>query len=244
MPVYNSQAFANIPGWHQITHAVLASNGPILDVSVSIPQALANLYARHQQPIPSPVTGIAMIDTGATRSCVHGPIMSQLGVNPIGVVTSGTVVIQSGCELKIETIFWAKPVVINALWIAVKVAVMHGGDYCARALEGVLAGLGGDWGYYNMSYQPLPSHQLVWNERAHELTHHSVLRHSPLTTVANWGLRKLPECPNCRAPRRYNRLLWPGSRTDKDRNQPLNHGSLYRLRRPAERWARTLLARQ
>src|SRR6266446_2806673 len=90
MPVYNSQAFANVPGGHQITHAVLASNGPILDISVSIPQALANLYARQQIPLPSPITGIALIDTGATRSCVHRPIMSQLGVNPIGVVTTGT----------------------------------------------------------------------------------------------------------------------------------------------------------
>lgn len=90
MPVYNSQAFANVPGGQQITHAVLTINGPILDISVSIPQALANLYARQQIPLPSPITGIALIDTGATRSCVHGPIMSQLGVNPIGVVTTGT----------------------------------------------------------------------------------------------------------------------------------------------------------
>jgi len=90
MPVYNSLALENVPGGQQITHAVLASNGPVLDVSVSIPQALANLYARQQIPLPSPITGIALIDTGATRSCVHGPIMGQLGVNPIGIVTSGT----------------------------------------------------------------------------------------------------------------------------------------------------------
>src|SRR5438132_7889241 len=90
MPLYNSQAFANVPVEHQITHVVLAINGPILDISVTIPQALANLYARQQIPLPSPIAGIALIDTGATRSCVHGPIMSQLGVNPIGVVTSGT----------------------------------------------------------------------------------------------------------------------------------------------------------
>src|SRR5712691_12766329 len=90
MPVYNSQAFENVSGEQRVTSVVLAGNGPILDVSVSIPQALANLYARQQIPLPSPITGIALIDTGATRSCVHVPIMRQLGVNPIGVVTSGT----------------------------------------------------------------------------------------------------------------------------------------------------------
>lgn len=90
MPVYNSQAFENVPGGHRITPVVLANNGPILDVSISIPQALADLYARQRTPLPSPITGIALIDTGATRSCVHGPIMRNLGVNPIGVVTSGT----------------------------------------------------------------------------------------------------------------------------------------------------------
>ena len=68
MPVYNSQAFANVPGGQQITHAVLSVNGPILDISVSIPQALANLYARQQIPLPSPITGIALIDTGATKN--------------------------------------------------------------------------------------------------------------------------------------------------------------------------------
>ena len=90
MPVYNGQAFENVPGGHRVTSVVLASNGPILDVSISIPQALADLYARQQIPLPSPITGIALVDTGATRSCVHGLIMRNLGVNPIGVVTSGT----------------------------------------------------------------------------------------------------------------------------------------------------------
>ncbi|MGH2493204.1 MAG: hypothetical protein ACRDIV_00700 [Ktedonobacteraceae bacterium] len=92
MPVYNSQFFEDDPGGdHRISPTVLANFGPILTVSVSIPQALADLYARQQIPLPSPITGIALIDTGATRSCVHGPIMTALGVNPIGVVNSGTV---------------------------------------------------------------------------------------------------------------------------------------------------------
>jgi len=91
MPVFNSQFFENNPsGGHKPSPTTLANLGPVLAVSVSIPQALADLYTRQQIPLPSPITGVALIDTGATRSCVHSPIMSNLGVNPIGVVTSGT----------------------------------------------------------------------------------------------------------------------------------------------------------
>jgi len=90
MPVFNGQFFENDPaGGQRPGTTTLAHLGPTLAVSVSIPQALADLYARQQRLLPSPITGIGLIDTGATRSCVHAPIMRNLGVNPIGVVTIG-----------------------------------------------------------------------------------------------------------------------------------------------------------
>jgi hypothetical protein len=61
-----------------------------LPVEVSIPTALAQVLAAQNQVAPPPATGIALIDTGATRSCVDSKIISQLGVNPIGVITTGT----------------------------------------------------------------------------------------------------------------------------------------------------------
>ena len=91
MSIQNGLFFENDPsGGQRLSPALLADLGPILQVSVSIPQALAALYTSQQIPLPSPITGLALIDTGATRSCVHAPIMSNLGVNPIGVVISGT----------------------------------------------------------------------------------------------------------------------------------------------------------
>jgi len=50
----------------------------------------AELYAKQNEPVPSPITGFGLIDTGATKSCVHDDVMKNLEVNPIGVVTSGT----------------------------------------------------------------------------------------------------------------------------------------------------------
>jgi hypothetical protein len=70
MPIFNSQFFENDPaGGHRLGPTTLANLGPALAVSVAIPQALADLYTRQQRPLPSPITGIALIDTGATRSC-------------------------------------------------------------------------------------------------------------------------------------------------------------------------------
>lgn len=91
MSIYNGLFFENdTNGGQRLNPALLAHLGPILQVSVSIPQALAEFYTRQQIPLPSPITSVALIDTGATRSCVHGPVMRTLGVNPIGVVTNLT----------------------------------------------------------------------------------------------------------------------------------------------------------
>src|SRR5947209_20320275 len=91
MPIYNGHFVENDPaGGQRLSPTTLAALGPVLAVSVSIPQALAAFNTRQQIPLPSPITGIALIDSGATKSCVHAPIMSNLGVNPIGVASSGT----------------------------------------------------------------------------------------------------------------------------------------------------------
>ena len=91
MPVFSSQLFGHTPdGKQQITPVILARHGPIIDVTISIPQPLAELYTRQNKTIPAPIAGIGLIDTGATRSCVDDVIMKQLGVQPIGIATSGT----------------------------------------------------------------------------------------------------------------------------------------------------------
>ncbi len=79
MSIYNGHFVENLPaGGQRLSPTTLAVLGPILPISVSIPQALAALYTSQQISLPSPVTGIALIDTGATRSCVHAPIRNIL----------------------------------------------------------------------------------------------------------------------------------------------------------------------
>ncbi len=87
MPVHNRFFLSQ---GNQINPAVLVQAGPLLQVEVSIPSALAQFLTAQNQSIPAPVTGWALIDTGATRSCVDSKAITNLGVNPIGVTTTGT----------------------------------------------------------------------------------------------------------------------------------------------------------
>lgn len=83
MSVYNNVFLRQTPKGAQINPGVLAVAGPVLAVEVSIPTALAEKLTKENKPIPQPKTGWALIDTGATHSCVDDDVVSQLGVNPI-----------------------------------------------------------------------------------------------------------------------------------------------------------------
>ena len=55
-----------------------------------MPPQIAEVLTQQGQPIPAGVAGLALIDTGATMTCVHEQILTSLGLNPIGVATNGT----------------------------------------------------------------------------------------------------------------------------------------------------------
>ena len=64
--------------------------GAFFQIEVRVPPQVAQLLTDQGKPIPDPVAGLALIDTGATMTCVHEPILQQLGLNPIDVVDTGT----------------------------------------------------------------------------------------------------------------------------------------------------------
>src|SRR5712691_4719712 len=91
MPVFTSHLFETMPdGTQRMNPIGLIKEGPFLEVLVSIPQALAAFYAKENMPLPTPISGMALIDTGASKSCVHGPIMRDLRVSPINTATTHT----------------------------------------------------------------------------------------------------------------------------------------------------------
>jgi len=68
----------------------LVVGGPRLDVEVHVPQPLATLLSQQGKPIPKPVHGLALIDTGASVTAVDDSVITSLGVQPIGVTTVHT----------------------------------------------------------------------------------------------------------------------------------------------------------
>lgn len=85
MPIYNGAQGLSAPD-----PRALFDKGPVLDVEVDIPHALKELLMKTGKPVPSPVVGVALVDTGATLTAVDEAVMRHLGVSPIGKNLVGT----------------------------------------------------------------------------------------------------------------------------------------------------------
>jgi hypothetical protein len=97
MPIHNRHYIDDATNRH--LPSALAALGAILEVQVQVPKALSALLESQNQVIPQPVTGFALIDTGATRTCADESSLSNLGINPIGTVSMGTAGGPTQCPL-------------------------------------------------------------------------------------------------------------------------------------------------
>lgn len=81
MPLFNGtfQMFGPNPG-------ELQRVGPVLPVEVMIPRALEEVLRRNGEPVPAPVRGLALIDTGASNSGVEEAVFQVLRLSPVGKV--------------------------------------------------------------------------------------------------------------------------------------------------------------
>ena len=68
----------------------LIRQGPVLPIQVLVPTALEKLLRSQGQQVPPPVSGFALIDTGATKSAVDDQVIRSLKVAPIGKITTHT----------------------------------------------------------------------------------------------------------------------------------------------------------
>jgi predicted aspartyl protease len=59
-------------------------NGAMLDIVIGVSIPRQQKLHRSGQPIPKPVTGRALVDTGATPTCIDPGIAARLGLKPIG----------------------------------------------------------------------------------------------------------------------------------------------------------------
>ena len=65
----------------------LIQRGPVIQVSISIAQSMSQQLIQQGVAVPVPVSGLALIDTGASSTCIDDAVAQQLGVPAIDVVT-------------------------------------------------------------------------------------------------------------------------------------------------------------
>lgn len=68
----------------------LQRSGPVLRVEIGVPPALGEYLIKQKIPVPQPIKGFALFDTGASNSCVDTDVVNQLRVRPVGLTRTIT----------------------------------------------------------------------------------------------------------------------------------------------------------
>lgn len=81
MPISNHFYLVDL----KIDPRLLTARGPVINVEISLPQKLAEQWSETEHALPAPHVGIALIDTGASRTCVDRQAIQDLAIPQIGV---------------------------------------------------------------------------------------------------------------------------------------------------------------
>jgi len=65
----------------------LMQRGPIVQVTIGVEQNIAQQLVSQGAQLPQPVSGVALIDTGATSTCIDDAIAQQLKLPVVDVIT-------------------------------------------------------------------------------------------------------------------------------------------------------------
>ena len=87
MPVYNVYPSTNPP---LQPPQVLQHLGLVLPVEIHVPARRAAFLAANNQPLPQPVVGEALVDTGASVCAVEETCLQSLGLRPVRQVRVST----------------------------------------------------------------------------------------------------------------------------------------------------------
>lgn len=91
---------------------LLVAQGPILPVLLSVSEEVLQTLMTEGKPIPEPVTGLALIDTGATRTCVD-----ETAARKAGLPTRGTAKMASASHPEHEVPLFAGRIVMDGATI-------------------------------------------------------------------------------------------------------------------------------
>ena len=94
----------------------LLQRGPVVQVTLGVGRAIDEQLLQQGVTLPAPVSGLALIDTGATSTCIDDDAAQQLQLPAIDVVTvasaSHASIQQSVHPVQIEVVGW--PITFDA----------------------------------------------------------------------------------------------------------------------------------
>ena len=91
----------------------LTQRGPVLQVTLGVEQTIAQQLLAQGIKLPEPISGLALIDTGATSTCIDETVAKQLKLPVVDVVT-----ISSASHSKTEQNVY--PVLIEVVGLPIK----------------------------------------------------------------------------------------------------------------------------
>lgn len=140
MPTYTGKFYPQGTPVPSPSPGGLRTLGPIIPVQIEIPLVLNQQLQAANKPIPPPVTGSALIDTGAGASAIDRQVPGKLGVSPIGTTNVSTPSGQSPHNLYPIRVVWAGlltldyQAVIDADLAPQGLVALLGRDFLERAL--------------------------------------------------------------------------------------------------------------
>jgi predicted aspartyl protease len=68
----------------------ILSSGPVVDILITVSAKLEDKLKQEGKPIPPPEKVPALIDTGASHTCISQSIIDKLMLEPVGVININT----------------------------------------------------------------------------------------------------------------------------------------------------------
>lgn len=65
---------------------IMMQRGPVVQINIGLAQVFADQLTQMGQAVPAPATGLALIDTGATSTCIDDAMAQHMGLPAIDVV--------------------------------------------------------------------------------------------------------------------------------------------------------------
>lgn len=122
MPILHSQyaAKGKKPDGSEVdvpASVALSAQGPVVQVTVSLSPAMAAPIIQQGQQVPAPVSGFALIDTGASGTCIDTGTATQMGLPVIGMgkMTSATHQEVDAPVYAVQIQFVGLPIALQAL---------------------------------------------------------------------------------------------------------------------------------